>query len=429
MSWDLKEPECLSQARLMAAAPEFVYEQLKFYSENIGPWNGKKQLEKLLLKRNHRLINLALGQFATHKSIVEQLYNQACAATGPDEESYNLGLRVACLSNCHFESFNWPDFDLTALMARGFTVEAEALLANPSIRSSVLEALFKKSDYFAQVDEKNWLWMIQAGAKNERLNIDKSDVHGPDMSLWGIHKAIFEFLENAPVTPQSAHAVLSLLCTLDPHHTHSPEEIAHVLDRWSKVEPKNYKGEDEEGLFTHLSLRDELRCLIASLYSRRSTSAKSGPRVFGSVDDDDIARRCAFYAGTNLSEKEIEAGFGRDKDVFVFAVLKNCSALLNKTKRALIEEHLSGNFIHEYRRRCEDIRKKYKWFDVRPVSESGRDLLDEFQKQSSTEMSLLEKIIGQNEQLIARLKSYERGTYWIVAILIIAMFLIVRRYV
>jgi hypothetical protein len=35
MTWDLKEPECLSQARLMVAAPEFVYEQLKFYSENV----------------------------------------------------------------------------------------------------------------------------------------------------------------------------------------------------------------------------------------------------------------------------------------------------------------------------------------------------------------------------------------------------------
>jgi len=429
MSWDLKEPECLSQARLMVAAPEFVFEQLKFYSENIGPWNGKKELEKLLLTRNNRLINLALGQFATHRSIVEQLYNQARASTGSDEESYNLGLRVACLSNRRFESFNWPDFDLTALMARGFTAEAEALLANPSIRSSVLEALFKKSDYFAQVDEKNWLWMIQASAKNERLNIDKSDIHGPDISLWGIHKAIFEFLENAPVTPHSAHAVLSLLCALDPHYTHSPGEIAHVLDRWSKIDLKNYKGEDDEGLFTHLSLRDELRCLVASLYSRRSTSAKSGPRVFGSADDDDIARRCAFYAGTDLSEKEIEAGIGRDKDVFVFAVLKNCYVFLNKTKRVLIEEHLSGNSIHEYRRRCEDFRKKYKWFDVRPVSESGRDLLGEFQQQSSREMSLLEKIIEQNEQLVARLKSYERSMYWIVAILIIAMFLIVRRYV
>jgi len=29
MSWDLKEPECLSQARLMVASPEFVYEQLR----------------------------------------------------------------------------------------------------------------------------------------------------------------------------------------------------------------------------------------------------------------------------------------------------------------------------------------------------------------------------------------------------------------
>ena len=429
MSWDLKEPECLSQARLMAAAPEFVYEQLKFYSSNVGHWDGKEELEKLLLKRNEKLINLAVAQFATHKSIIEQLYNQACVATGPDDELYNLGLRVACLSNRHFDFFNWPDFDLNTLMARGFTVEAAALLANPSIRSSVLEALFKKSDYFAQVDEKNWLWMIQASAENERLNIDESDIHGPDMSLWGIHNAIFEFLENAPVTPQSAHAVLSLLCALDPHHTRSPEEVAHVLDRWSKIELKNYKGEDDEGWFTHVSLRDELRCLIASLYSRRRTPAMSGPRVFGSADDDDIARRCAFYAGTDLSEKEIEAGFRRDKDVFVFAVLKNCYVLLNKTKRALIEEYLSGNFINEYRRRCEDIRKKYKWFDVRPVSESGRDLLDEFQQPNSKEISLLEKIIGQNEQLVARLKSYERSMYWIVPILIIAVYLIVNRYV
>ena len=155
MSWDLKEPECLSQARLMVAAPEFVYEQLKFYSSNVGHWDGKEELEKLLLKRNEKLINLAVAQFATHKSIIEQLYNQACVATGPDDELYNLGLRVACLSNRHFDFFNWPDFDLNTLMARGFTVEAAALLANPSIRSSVLEALFKKSDYFAQVDEKN----------------------------------------------------------------------------------------------------------------------------------------------------------------------------------------------------------------------------------------------------------------------------------
>jgi hypothetical protein len=426
-SWDLREPECLTQARLMVAAPEFVYGQLKFYSENVGMWAGKEELEKLLLKRNDKLINLALAQFATHKEIVQQLYDRACAPSHGDDEAYNLGLRVASLSNRHFDFFNWPNFDLNALMARGFTAEAAALLTNPSIPSSVLEALFKKADCFVQVDEKTWLWMVQVSAKNERINIDESNIHGPDMNLWDIHKAIFAFLETAPVTSHSAHATLGLLSALDPHHTRRPDEIAGVLERWGTAELKNYKGEDEDGWSTHLPLREELRCLIASLYSRRSTTANSGPRVFGSADDKDIARRCAFYAGTELSEKDIEKGFDKDKDVFVFAVLKNCYVLLNRKKRALIEEKLPGDFRHEYRRRCEDIHKNNKYFDVTPVSESGRDLFDEFQQQSSKEISLLEKLSTQNEQLVTRLKSYERQIIWIVAILIVAMYLIVRR--
>ena len=42
MSWDLKEPLCLSQARLMVASPEFVYDQLKFFGENTDRWLGGK---------------------------------------------------------------------------------------------------------------------------------------------------------------------------------------------------------------------------------------------------------------------------------------------------------------------------------------------------------------------------------------------------
>jgi hypothetical protein len=113
--------------------------------------------------------------------------------------------------------------------------------------------------------------------------------------------------------------------------------------------------------------------------------------------------------------------------VFVFAVLKNRSVLLNKKKRALIEDKLSGHLIHEYWRRCEDIRKQYKHFDVTPVSEAGRDLLDEFQQESTKEISLLEKMNAQIEQLFTRLKSYERKIYWIAVILIVAMYLIVKR--
>jgi hypothetical protein len=425
--WDLKEPLCLSQARLMVASPEFVYQQLKFYGEHVGMWEGKEELEKVLLRRNDKLINLALGQFATHKSVIQELYNNASAdAPEVSQEDYNLGLRVACLSNRHFGFLNWPDFGLNALMARGLSPETQALLINPTIPSGVLEALFKKSDSFAVVDEKNWLWMIQTAARNERLNIDNASMDGPDMGLWGIQKAIFGFLETVPVTSHSAFAALDVLNQLDTQHTTWPDDIAHVLERWGKAELKDYKDQEREGYFTHLPLKEELRCLLAARYSRRSTSAK-GPRVFGSPNDEDIARRCAFYAGDDLSEKDIEAGFKKDADVFLFAVLKNPYVLSYAKKRALIEGQLSGSFINEYQRMCERLGKENKHFEVSPVTEAGRDLLEEFQQPSSKEMSWLEKISAQNERLSARLRSYERKAFWIVLILIVAMYIIVKR--
>ena len=129
---------------------------------------------------------------------------------------YNLGLRVACLSNRHFSDFfNWPDFDLNALMARGLTPEAGALLSNPTIPTKVLEALFRKADCFSAVDEQNWLWMIQTAAGNERINIDKGNIDGPDLGLWNIYKAIFSFLESAPVTTHAAHAVIQVLSSTE----------------------------------------------------------------------------------------------------------------------------------------------------------------------------------------------------------------------
>ena len=170
------------------------------------------------------------------------------------------------------------------------------MLINPTIPSDVLEALFKKADSFAGVDEQNWLWMIQTAARNERLNIDKATMDGPDLGLWRIQKAIFGFLETVPVTTHSAFAALDILNQLDTQHATWPDDIAHVLERWGKADLKDHKGEEREGHFTHLTLKEELRCLLAARYSRRSMGA-SGPRVFGSPNDQDIARRCAFLCG------------------------------------------------------------------------------------------------------------------------------------
>jgi hypothetical protein len=41
----------------------------------------------------------------------------------------------------------------------------------------------------------------------------------------------------------------------------------------------------------------------------------------------------------------------------------------------------------------------------------------------------MEKLSGRNDQLFTLLRGYERRVYWIVLILIVAMYLIVKRYV
>ena len=70
MAWNLKEPECISGARLLVASPEFVYDQIKYYGDNSSHFSGKEQLEKLLLQRDDKLINLALAEFAVEKETI-----------------------------------------------------------------------------------------------------------------------------------------------------------------------------------------------------------------------------------------------------------------------------------------------------------------------------------------------------------------------
>lgn len=363
--------------------------------------------------------SLAQGTEMTHAVIAEPF---RVSLLDNQQAQYNLGVRVACLSNRQLGSFNWPDFHLDDLMKKGFSDESKALLTNPTIPESVLISLYEKTDCFRPVSEKDWLVMIYVSANNERINTNEDSDEMPDLDLRHIHEAIFGFLESVSVSDHSVQTALYFLSALDPAHTAWPKEISHVLKRWGEVEVKNYKGEDQPGWLTHLSKVDELRCLIAALYSHRSTDSKDMPRYFGSPDDPDIAWRCAFYAGHDLSVPEIEAGFDKDSDVFVFAVLKNRYVLLNKEKRALIEGYLSGrDMIAEYRRRCEQIRKERPWFDIKPVSEEGRNLLEEVHQQSSEEISWLEKIGAQNDRLAARLSNYERRAYWFALALILAI--------
>jgi hypothetical protein len=84
----------------------------------------------------------------------------------------------------------------------------------------------------------------------------------------------------------------------------------------------------------------------------------------------DVALRCAFYGSAELTSKEMHKGRERDGAAFVFAVLFNDHVYRKPELRKLLEEeHLSGKFTARYLRRCEQLHKRWPYFDPRPMAD------------------------------------------------------------
>jgi hypothetical protein len=176
------------------------------------------------------------------------------------------------------------------------------------------------------------------------------------MGHYDIHKAIFRLLEIAPVEKHWLHVLYGLLDELYFMQTHSPEAIEPVLTRWAHLDDKGYKDEPIEGYFTEVSLKDEFRCLVASLYGRTYSNNKF--TVYGSPTAKDVALRCAYYGNAELTKKEMRAGYKRDNDVFVFAAMNNNNLLSKSNLRKLFEEDMVyGNMTRRYLRNFE-LKKK-----------------------------------------------------------------------
>jgi hypothetical protein len=265
MEWDLNELECITQARLMVASPEFVYAQLRYYGEKIERYAGKKDLETSLLTRRDKLIDLALARYATDIHVVLELYNRsnmisepmskmmfnlfknvdttldsATITTDDQEANYNLAVRVACLSNRHIGYYyvvNNLDnlinkLSLSALMANRNPIQQYAILTNPSVPRSLLEALYRKTDCFAQVSELEWVNLVAISASNPLLNfLPESDDRWSGVTE--LYNAIFSLLETAPTTERSLRVVRSLLDALNPVLCHRTSgDIWYVIERW-----------------------------------------------------------------------------------------------------------------------------------------------------------------------------------------------------
>ena len=390
MSWEDEQDRVTREGRLFLAPPEMVFAELK----RLGRRNRAEimaaqteALEATLIERNDQLINLGLACYCTNKAVFSALYRHSMEpARDTNNAIYKRNLRLGCLSNRTITSahsmFDFPrdligEQEVFRTLGEAELPEVDAMLSNPTVSDRLLEEIFLLTGPMTEMTDERRAVIVGCAAKNERIDTEREYLDSPGMGHDTIHKAIFHFLEIAPIEPRWFWVVSDVLGRLVPGQVYRPERIDHVLDRWKRLKLSGYRqGQEMEGSFTGLSMTEELRCQIAALYGRGY--AKEKPVYFGSADADDVALRCAYYGCADIGEKEMKAGYERDKDVYVFAATFNPNIIADRKRRKLFEEeHLAGHLAKLYLKHFAALKKR------RP--DIGEPLSDELKEEARPE--------------------------------------------
>jgi hypothetical protein len=371
MSWEAEQDRIVREGRLYFAPPEMVFSELKELGRRSRAElfsSTTEALEAKLMERNDPLINIGLACYCTNKNVFTSLYKHSQEAPHDENDAiYKRNLRLGCLSNQTITAarlfFDFPrdvagEQEILRILSESEPLELEALVSNPTVSDKLLEEIFSLTGLMKRLSEDRRHAAVIYAARNERISTNKEDYDSPDMGHYGIHKAIFRLLEIAPVEPRWFWVVYDLLGRLDPSQVHSPERIDHILERWKALKLSSRKeGEEMEGNFTHLPMTEELRCSIAALYGRGFSNKNLV--YFGSPTAKDVALRCAYYGSGDITEKEMKAGYKRDKDVYVFAASFNTNIIGKQKLRKLYEEEqLGGDISKLYLKHFAALKRK-----------------------------------------------------------------------
>lgn len=332
------------EARLLVARPEYVIAELKAYAAEVeaagysvaNPW-----LEKSLAERMDPLVDLGLASFASDRDIVSALYRKGLApASTPLDTRYRKGLRIACLSNrLAYAPYFIGEDETRRVLGEADLDEAAALICNPGVSTTLLQALYERRGPVAHVDEGRWRRLVRLSISNKRIG---DNVEGDAKC---ISDSIFKLLKIAPATREWSSTLVRLLDRIDPQFVARQEDIFDVLRRWDDTIDEDYRW---------------FRNLIGALYG-------SGDSNIYPIDSPDEAIRCAYYGNATLSIKDMREAYDRDREAFRFAAAYNMNAYHSVDLRMLLEEMQCGENKEFYRKQCERIHNRNAEFDPKPI--------------------------------------------------------------
>ncbi|WP_153075000.1 hypothetical protein [Paraburkholderia bonniea] len=371
----------------MLAMPDVVYRELDNYGQYLATgnhWNYDEELELSLLEREDRLIDLALAKNAASDDVVGSLYSRSLAGTG--DPGYDKAVRLACLAN-EPATYVWlftnatgvDESELRRLALYGDSDELSVLMRNPR-RRGLLPAVYERRGSFENIPEERWFCLVRSSVDNPGLNIDESDIHGPDFTAWDLGKAIVSLLRTAPTEQRWIYALYSLLLNLNPESARSLDSKAifsELLARWKTARASKTLDEnaEAEGYYSPRPLVEEFCGVIAALYGCVFEGNKL--EYVGELDSEDVMLRCAYYGRNKMNTDQMRLAWDMDGNLFVLTALFNNQLLLKDDCRRQLEDCMPSDLQHFYARRCSQLQAKYKWFDPRAVTDEVKEELQE----------------------------------------------------
>lgn len=424
----------LTAARVAVGNPDYCHRLLIGIGEDLKDETASAAefiVYGTAIRRNDPLIDLAVAQYSPKASHVRNCFMRTLPrAANALQQSYKLGLRLACLQNRRKTSgasgnpVSYLGRSGTAVFLKVATSdELLALFTNPAIDEELIEGLYRRAKPFSDIAPPRWTSMLVYCMDNPCLRKRPGGGEKSDARHHRIQHSVWWFVEHAPFNDILAQVILNTLARLNPAEVYAPDSIEATLNRWGQFGLR--KAGKAVSTLTGLSRQDELRCLIASLYGK-----KAGALSDVTETSRDVARRCCYYANARLTTRQITAGYERDAAVFLLAAAGNADILLDREKSTVLERHLGDDWLtYRYLRIREALHREWRSGLADPVthrlmaivsSSRSRDILAARDGADSEERRR-QRTIAENELLVTRIDTLGKGirsmAVWILAAL------------
>jgi len=340
----------LSAARVAVGSPDYCHRLLTRLGEDLKDETAFSTAEMIVygtaIRRGDPLIDLAVARYSPKASHVHSCFMRTLSrGENTLQRSYKFGLRLACLQNQRKAS--GANGNPVSYLGRSGTSaflkvatndELMALFTNPAIDEELIEGLYRRAKPFSEIAPPKWTSMLLYCMDNPSLQKQRLGGEKADARHDRIQKALWWFVDHAPFNDIFVQVIVNTLARLNPEQVYQPESIEGTLERWGQ--PGLRRSAKTATTLTGLSRQEELRCLVASLYGKRTGT------LSGVTDTSrDIARRCCYYANAPLSPRQIRSGYQRDSAAFLLAAAGNVDILLHREKSTTLEQFLGDDWL------------------------------------------------------------------------------------